>query len=226
MKIGRTATTSMSVAYTIALRTSRDASRMTLAVDLPPPSLRCWRRRRTTFSMSMIASSTMSPSAITNPARTIVLIVTPRHDRTRPAAISESGMAVMLISAVRHSKRNAPSMRIMSSAPRIIAPPRLSMAFSMNVAGRKIVESISIPGRPGRSSSSAASSPAVTSAVFAHGSFWTTSRRPGPSSMTASPMSGGVSMTTSATSFRRITVPSRSATGTSARSLGVRIGRA
>ena len=45
----------------------------------------------------------------------------------------------------------------------------------MNVAGRKIVVSISMPGRPGRSSSSALSTPRVTSSVFAHGSFSTIS---------------------------------------------------
>ena len=64
---------------------------------------RCWRRRRTTFSMSMMASSTMSPRAITNPAKIMVLIVAPRAWRISPAVISDSGMATTLISAVRHS---------------------------------------------------------------------------------------------------------------------------
>ena len=39
--------------------------------------VRCCRSRRTMFSMSMIASSTTTPTEITNPASTIVLIVAP-----------------------------------------------------------------------------------------------------------------------------------------------------
>ena len=77
MKIGATAATSINVAYTMALRTSSDASRMIRAVDFLLPAARWSRKRRTTFSMSMIASSTMSPNAITKPARIIVLIVAP-----------------------------------------------------------------------------------------------------------------------------------------------------
>ena len=76
---------------------------MIRAVDWPPPSARRCRRRRTTFSMSMMASSTMSPSAITKPARIMVLIVAPRACSTSPAAISDSGIATTLITAVRHS---------------------------------------------------------------------------------------------------------------------------
>ena len=48
----------------------------------------------------------------------------------------------------------------------------------MNVAGRKMWLSIWMPGRPGRISSSALSMPRVTSSVFAHGNFSTTSMRP------------------------------------------------
>ena len=44
------------------------------------------------FSMSTIASSTTAPSAITNPARIIVLIVAPRRYSTSHAAVSESGI--------------------------------------------------------------------------------------------------------------------------------------
>ena len=44
----------ISVAYTIALRTSIEASRITRAVETPVSSRRCWRSLRTMFSMSMI----------------------------------------------------------------------------------------------------------------------------------------------------------------------------
>ena len=104
------------------------------------------------FSMSMIASSTMTPSAITIPARIIVLIVAPRQWRTSPAATSESGIATTLINAVRHSYRNMQSISTIRIAPNQIAFERLLIDSSMKVAGRKIVVSIAMPGRPGSSS--------------------------------------------------------------------------
>ena len=55
---------------------------------------------------------------------------------------------------------------------------RLRIDSSMKVAGRKIVESISMPGRPGRIAASASSTPRVTSSVLAHGSFSTIIIRP------------------------------------------------
>ena len=64
--------------------------------------------------------------------------------------------------------------------------------MSMNVAGRKRPLWISMPGRPGRISSIAFSTPFVTSSVLASGSFWTTSIRPSRWSMAASPHNGHV----------------------------------
>ena len=91
------------------------------------------------FSTSMIASSTTTPTEITNPARTIVLIVTSRAHRTMAAAISDSGMATRLISAVRHSNRNRMRITKTRTLPRISALDRLCSASSMKLAGRKIV---------------------------------------------------------------------------------------
>ena len=101
---------------------------------------------------------------------------------------------------------------------------RWSMASWTKVAGRKIVVSIVMPGRPGRISSMAFSTPLVTSTVLPQGSFSTTSISPGPSLMTASPARFGVSCTTLATSPILRTLPSRSASATSARSSAVTIG--
>ncbi len=63
----------------IGPRTSRDASRTTLAGDLPVLAARSWRMRRTMFSMSMMASSTTTPTAMTRPARIITLIELPER---------------------------------------------------------------------------------------------------------------------------------------------------
>ena len=98
------------------------------------------------------------------------------------------------------------------------------MASWTKLAGRKIVVSIWRSGRPGRISSMAFSTSLVTSSVLPHGSFSTTSMRPGPSLMTASPASSGASWTTLATSPIRNVLPSRSASATWARSSGVTIG--
>src|SRR5262245_6026968 len=209
----------------MALRTSSDASRMMLPVDFVLPSLRCWRSRRTMFSMSMMASSTTTPTAMTNPARTMVLIVVPRTYNTSAPAISDNGIATTLMSAARHSYRKAPRTTITSRQPMSSALARLCKASSMKVAGRKIWASMSTPCRPGLSAASASSTPRVTSSVLAHGSFSTIIMRPGPPLMTPSPIIGQVSHFTSATSPRRTVLPPRTSSGTLARSFASRTGR-
>ena len=101
---------------------------------------------------------------------------------------------------------------------------RWSMASCTKPAGRKIVVSIFTSGRPGCMSLMAFSTFLVMSRVFPHGSFSTTSSSPGPLLMMASPASAGASCTTCATSPMRNVFPSRSATGTWARSSAVMIG--
>ena len=91
------------------------------------------------FSTSMMASSTTTPTEMTNPARIIVLMVTSRTYRTIAAAMSDSGIATRLISAVRHSKRNTTRITKTRMLPRISAFDRLCSACSMKLAGRKIV---------------------------------------------------------------------------------------
>ena len=190
---GVTASAMMRVACQIAGRTSSEASRMMRAVDLSLPALRCSRSRRTMFSTSMMASSTTEPSATTKPASTMVLIVAPMKYSASPAATSDSGIAMTLISATRHSYRNAPRTSRTRIEPMMIDTTRLWTDISMKVAGRKMVESMSTPGSPGRRSASTFSTPRVTSSVLAQGSFSTIIIRPGPSLMTASPTMGQVS---------------------------------
>src|SRR6478672_6411548 len=185
----------------MALRTSTDASRTTRTVLRSPPA-RFWRSRLTMFSMSMMASSTTTPTAITSPARTIVLMVASRTSSTVSAPSSDNGIATALMTALRHSNRNSSRITMTRRAPRNSALVRLSMAISMNVAGRKIVLSTSTPGRPGSSCCSTSSTPSVTSSVLAHGSFSTMSINPSPSLITASPFSGWWLVSMSATSLR------------------------
>ena len=172
------------------------------------------------FSTSMIASSTTSPSAMTKPANTIVLIVAPHSVSTTTAAINDSGIAVRLMSAVRQSNKKTIRITTTSTHPMNSAWLRLLSARSMNVAGRKMVGSTSTSFSPGRSASSAASTRRVTSSVFPSGCFSTINNSPGPSLMIASPIGGGEPMTTSATSPSRIGVPSRKSTTDRAKSSG------
>ena len=131
------------------------------------PSARACRSRRTMFSTSMIASSTTTPMATTNPASTITLSVAPARSRTTIAATSDSGMAIRLMNAVRHSNSRLAMINTTRPTPISMAVVRLSIDCSMNVAGRKIVVSIAMPGRPGFISPIACSIPRVTSIVLA-----------------------------------------------------------
>ena len=107
------------------------------------------------------------------------------------------------------------------------ASVRFSIDCSMKVAGLKIVESIFMSGRPGANSASAASTPRVTSIMFAHGSFSTINIRLTSSSMTASPIIAQVSHLTLPMSRSRggaIAPFFTMATGTPARCSGVNTG--
>ena len=77
------------------------------------------------FSTSMMASSTTAPSAITSPARVIVLIVSPRQYKTSSVVINDSGMVRMLIKATRHSNRNNAKITMTSTNPSTSACVRL-----------------------------------------------------------------------------------------------------
>ncbi len=142
------------------------------------------------FSTSMMASSTTAPRAMMSPANVMVLTVSPRQCSTSSVAINDSGIVSMLISATRHSKRKRARMTTTSTNPRISAWVRLWIEAWMKLACWKIVVSNWTPGRPGSRVRMASSTPRVISTVFAHGSFSTTSSRPGSSLMTASPISG------------------------------------
>ena len=91
-------------------------------------------------------------------------------------------------------------------APSTAARVRLSIDSSMYVAGRAIDVSMSMPARPGRSLSSASSTPRVTSSVLAFGNLSTTMRKPLPVARRASPIRSWCSSTTVVTSPSRVWV--------------------
>ena len=161
-KIGRNTSITISDANTTADRTSSEADSTTSKLERGLPASRLSLSRRAMFSTSMIASSTTSPSAMTSPAITIVLMVAPLHSNTSPAPSSDSGMATRLIVACRQSRVKTNSTTATSRQPIASARVRLSIERSMKVAGRKIVVSTFTSRRPGFSSPIAASTSRVS----------------------------------------------------------------
>ena len=145
------------------------------------------------FSTSMIASSTTTPSAMTRPARIIVLIVGPapvEDERRRRSATA--GSPRRLISAVRHSYRKSDEHQTTSRISRAAAPcVRLSIDI-LDEGGGPEDRGVDLDAGQARLAAppSAASTPLVTSRVLAQGNFSTISSSPGPSLITASPTSG------------------------------------
>ena len=99
--------------------------------------------------MSIIASSTTTLTETANPARIIVLTVTPSASNTIAAAMSDDGIASRLTNAARHCARNAISTNTTRMQPSRTDTNRLWIAVWMNVAWRKMCVSMWIPGRPG-----------------------------------------------------------------------------
>ena len=223
---GSTTSRMTSVAKPIGLDISAAACWM-IAVGPPLPSPR-WLRRRRAFWTAITASSITTPTATARPANTTALRADSVTDRTSAAAVSDTPNAMKQISAVRHSKRKTNRASARRRQPMITARVRLSVASLMKSAGRKTDEVTCTPERPGRRSSSASSTPWVTSSVLAPGAFSMTSSRPVRPLTTASPISGWWSSTTRLASPRRSWLalpPPRPSIGTSASLSAVRVGR-
>ena len=200
---GSSGSSAISIAKAIPRVEAADASMIAVDSDGVRPASRSARSRVAIASVDRTASSTRTASAIANPVITIRLIESPRRSSTSTPAISETGIASAAITAARHWKSSAPRAARSRMAPSTAARVRLSTDSSMYVAGRAIEVSMSMPARPGRSLSSASSTPRVTSSVLAFGNFSITIRLSSPPVSTASPISGWWSSTTSATSLRR-----------------------
>ena len=118
-KTGRNTSTMMTVANTIDDRISSVASRTTTADGRRSASgLALFsRRRRTTFSTSMIASSTSAPMAIAMPPSVIVLMPTPNARSASTAAASDSGIAVSVMAPARRFARNSSTITMTRMPP-------------------------------------------------------------------------------------------------------------
>ena len=92
------------------------------------------RSRRTTFSTSIIASSTSSPIAMARPPRLMVLSVRPKRSIAMTAATSDNGSASSVMTAARTFIRNTTTTRMTRAAPSTNAVKRLSSDCSMKSA--------------------------------------------------------------------------------------------
>ena len=224
-KMGRNTRTMMIVAKTIDLRISSVASRTTSRFGRWSPSgLAAFSRsRRTTFSTSMIASSTRAPIAMAIPPSVMVLIVAPNARRTRIAAASDSGMADKVMAAARTFARNSSTITMTSRPPSRRAVTTLSTATSMKSAWRKMRRSIVMPRGSSRCrASSSRSRRPVNSIVLAPGCFCTPTMTAGLPLREPSPRLSAGPSRTSATSRISTERTPRKATTLSPISSGLR----
>ncbi len=175
-KSGRKTRTMIRVAKRIAPRTSEEARNTTSKAERRSSSglARSWRRRRKTFSTSMMASSTRAPMAIVRPPRVMVLRVSPKSEITSTPATSDSGMASAEISVVRRLPRKRKRTMTTSTAPSRSATATLRIATWMKSAWRKFSVSIFTPwGSDLERPASRRSISRVSARVLASGCFWT-----------------------------------------------------
>ena len=98
---GSTASSTISVAYSIGPRTASDACTTSASAGWVLPCWRARRRWRAIWPASPMASSTITDTASIRPAMIIMSMLSPRRWNTQVAAISEVGMAMAATSAAR-----------------------------------------------------------------------------------------------------------------------------
>jgi hypothetical protein len=138
----------ITVAKTIDERISSVASRTMSDADRRSSTGFVWfsRSRRTTFSTSMMASSTSAPMAIAIPPSVIVLMPTPKARSASTPAASDNGIAVSVIPAARRLARNSSTTTMTRIPPLRSASTTLSTATWMKSDCRKMRRSMVIPG--------------------------------------------------------------------------------
>ncbi len=215
----------ITVANTTALRISLLAWNTTRSTGARSPAGRAAfsRRRRNTFSTSMMASSTSSPMATARPPSVITLIVRPSADSTRKATARLSGSAVRVMSVVRTSIRNSTSTITMKIAASRSTLTRLSTERWMKSAWRITCVLSAMPGGSAAcASASLRSMASVSASVFVPGDFCTDSTTALRASSAAAPRLGAAPRRTSATWPMVTGWPSRWATTAPARSASER----
>ncbi len=215
----------IAVAKKMALRTSDEARNTTSSAGRRSPSglPRSSRRRRNTFSTSMMASSTNAPIAIVRPPSVMVLMVPPKAETTMIPASSANGMASAEINVVRQEPRKRKRMMTTRMAPSRSATVTLRSAMVMKSAWRKFSFSITTPaGSALPMRSSASSMVVVSSRVLAPGCFCTERITAGFVLYEAVPRAGSGPQATFATSPMRIGAPLVARTTVEATSSGWR----
>ena len=181
-KSGANAAAITNVAKRMAPRTSEEAVKIVSSTDLRRSTGRAsfCRKRRNTFSTSMMASSTKAPMAMVRPPRVMVSMASPKIENVSTPATREVGKARAEIRVDRASPRKSSRTSTTRMAPSTSAVLTLVMAISMKSACRKFSRSRRIPaGNDDSSSASRRSIARVSWRVLAPGCFCTESTTAG-----------------------------------------------
>ncbi len=214
--IGRNTNTRMIVALTMDVRISADA-RYTVSMTERRSSTGCAalsRRRLATFSISTIASSTSSPTAMARPPSVMASMPYPKSPSISVAPSNESGIAKRLISVAPGCQRKKISTNATRMAPSRSTSTRLSIARSMNSTWRKSPRSSSMPWArsPDSTVSSASSIRSVVCSVSLCGLRTMVRMMAGSPRTLPTPRRTAGPMRTSATSETKTGTPPRSPT--------------
>ena len=135
-KRGAKTSTTIKVAKTMEPRISLLARNTTCSVGSLSSSGRAafWRRRRTTFSTSIRASSTNAPIAIAIPPKVMPLMDKPRAFNPINVVPSENGIANSAMTLARQLPRNTTTTTTTSRPPKPSASSRFEIAVSTKSA--------------------------------------------------------------------------------------------
>ncbi len=195
-KSGRNTATTISVAKAIGRPTSiAAASVRARRSSAPAPARRC-----STFSVTMIAASTSSPTAIARPPSVMVLMPTPRGRSSSPESATESGIVSVTIAAARALPRSANRTAATKTPPSSTARPTPPSAVATSCDWSYTTRSVTPFGSVRRTWSIASRIAAATLTVSAPNCLLMRQLTTSPASRCASPRRGAGASTTSATS--------------------------
>ena len=133
---GSSTSATTSVAYSTGARTSSEPSNTTLPRVCSPALGSSKRSRRIIFSTSIIASSTITPSATAKPPNVIVLTVQPHKCTTKSVATNDTGMLINDTIAAGTLRSTASRTKAINKLPKYKSRRMPRNAVSMKFAGR------------------------------------------------------------------------------------------